>query len=188
MCHIPSRKCPRTDSITKISQLYEVLSGERLFDPSFQTEELGLTMEESHLIQIIELFGAFPLDLLNAGRYSSRWFSESGMLMSLRHTLQLTILILIRRTAKIGDELLSSVPRSAFEISVRRRGCCSYDCFPHSATSNSPTRSQKSSRFNQPSLDYILKDLPGHICRTQQPERGPLPIFMMNIIQVHEYM
>jgi serine/threonine-protein kinase SRPK3 len=59
-----------------------LLSGERLFDPSFQTEELGLSMEESHLIQIIELFGTFPLDLLNAGEYSSKWFSESGMLIS----------------------------------------------------------------------------------------------------------
>jgi hypothetical protein len=59
-------------------QLYELLSGERLFDPSFQTEELGLTTEESHLIQIIELFGEFPIDLLRAGEYSSRWFTDSG--------------------------------------------------------------------------------------------------------------
>jgi hypothetical protein len=59
-------------------QLYELLLGERLFDPSFQTEELGLSTEESHLIQILELFGGFPLDLLRAGEYSPRWFTDSG--------------------------------------------------------------------------------------------------------------
>ena len=59
-------------------QLYELLSGERLFDPFFQTEELGLSIEESHLIQIIEIFGEFPRQLLAAGEYSSRWFAESG--------------------------------------------------------------------------------------------------------------
>jgi serine/threonine protein kinase len=66
-------------------QLYELLSGERLFDPSFQTEELGLSIEESHLIQIIELFGEFPLNLLGAGEYSSRWFTESGTYISRSH-------------------------------------------------------------------------------------------------------
>jgi len=64
--------------ITLNTQLYEILTGERLFDPSFQTEELGLSIEESHLIQMIELFGGFPLDLLRVGEYSSRWFTEFG--------------------------------------------------------------------------------------------------------------
>ena len=62
-------------------QLYELLSGERLFDPFFQTEELGLSIEESHLIQMIELFGEFPRQLLATGEYSSRWFTESGTLI-----------------------------------------------------------------------------------------------------------
>jgi serine/threonine-protein kinase SRPK3 len=62
-------------------QLYELLSGEPLFDPFFQTEELGLSIEESHIIQIIEIFGDFPRELLAAGEYSSRWFTESGTLI-----------------------------------------------------------------------------------------------------------
>lgn len=62
------------------SILYELLSGKRLFDPFFLTEELGLSMEESHLIQIIEIFGEFPRQLLAAVDHSSRWFTESGTL------------------------------------------------------------------------------------------------------------
>ncbi|KAG7091548.1 hypothetical protein E1B28_010577 [Marasmius oreades] len=60
--------------------LYELLTGESLFDPFFQTVELGLAPEESHLIQIIELVGDLPLDLLRAGKYTRKWFDEDGSL------------------------------------------------------------------------------------------------------------
>lgn len=61
-----------------ILQLFELLAGESLFDPYFQTHELGLSSDESHLIQIIELLGAFPADVLRVGEYSERWFKEDG--------------------------------------------------------------------------------------------------------------
>ena len=59
-------------------QLFELLTGEALFDPQFQTVELGLSSDESHLIQIIELFGTFPLNMVLSGRYSQRWFTQEG--------------------------------------------------------------------------------------------------------------
>ncbi|KAF5372690.1 hypothetical protein D9615_009877 [Tricholomella constricta] len=58
--------------------IYELLAGERLFDPEFQTLDLGLTPEESHLIQMIEILGPFPLDMLNACPDAHLWFTESG--------------------------------------------------------------------------------------------------------------
>lgn len=63
---------------TKFPQLYELLAGDSLFDPYFQTHELGLSSDESHLIQIIELLGAFPADVLRVGEYSERWFKKDG--------------------------------------------------------------------------------------------------------------
>ncbi|KAF9464001.1 kinase-like domain-containing protein [Collybia nuda] len=60
--------------------LYELLTGESLFDPYFQTHDLGLSPDESHLIQIIELLGELPQDVLSAGEYSERWFNQDGTL------------------------------------------------------------------------------------------------------------
>ncbi|KAL0567766.1 hypothetical protein V5O48_014225 [Marasmius crinis-equi] len=60
--------------------LYELLTGDSLFDPFFQTVELGLAPEESHLIQIIEMVGELPLDLLESGKYAKKWFNEDGTL------------------------------------------------------------------------------------------------------------
>ena len=59
-------------------QLFELLTGDALFDPIFQTSELHITNEESHLIQMIELFGDMPHDLVHVGTYSSRWFTTEG--------------------------------------------------------------------------------------------------------------
>ncbi|KAK0228272.1 kinase-like domain-containing protein [Armillaria fumosa] len=65
--------------------IYELLMGEPLFDPSFQTVECGLSTDESHLIQIIEMlsvdgFFGFPKDLVRRGRDSERWFKADGTL------------------------------------------------------------------------------------------------------------
>ena len=61
-------------------QLYELLTGDSLFDPSFQTMELGLAPEESHLIQIIEMVGELPLDLIKSGKHAKKWFNDDGTL------------------------------------------------------------------------------------------------------------
>lgn len=63
--------------------IYELLMGEPLFDPSFQTVECGLSTDESHLIQMIEMlpvdgFLGFPEDLVRRGRDSERWFKADG--------------------------------------------------------------------------------------------------------------
>jgi len=58
--------------------LLELLTGDALFDPTFQTSELDITKEESHLIQMIELFGEIPHDLIQGGKYSHRWFTAQG--------------------------------------------------------------------------------------------------------------
>ncbi|KAK0197408.1 kinase-like domain-containing protein [Armillaria mellea] len=65
--------------------IYELLMGEPLFDPSFQTVECGLSTDESHLIQMIEMlhvdgFLGFPEDLIRRGRDSERWFTADGTL------------------------------------------------------------------------------------------------------------
>lgn len=90
--------------------LYQLLSGECLFDPSFQTEELGLSLEESHLIQIIELLGEFPLDVLVSGEYSSRWFTESGQLRLETNYYPETLEALLRSRIDSGD----AIPTTAF--------------------------------------------------------------------------
>lgn len=65
--------------VNDVPQFYELITGESLFDPVFQTVELGLTPEESHLIQIIELLGQFPRDTVKAGKNGRKWFQEDGM-------------------------------------------------------------------------------------------------------------
>lgn len=59
-------------------QLFELLTGESLFDPAFQTDELDISEVESHLIQMIELLGDVPATLIHAGNSSRRWFTEDG--------------------------------------------------------------------------------------------------------------
>ncbi|KAJ3893856.1 kinase-like domain-containing protein [Lentinula edodes] len=58
--------------------LYELIAGESLIDPFFQTIELGLTPEESHLIQIIEICGEFPRDVAKSGTNGCKWFHDDG--------------------------------------------------------------------------------------------------------------
>ncbi|KIM36903.1 hypothetical protein M413DRAFT_424015 [Hebeloma cylindrosporum] len=60
--------------------IFELLTSEALFDPAFQTVELGITPEESHLIQMIEVFGELPLDVIRMGKLSDQWFTRDGAL------------------------------------------------------------------------------------------------------------
>ncbi|KAG5650858.1 hypothetical protein H0H81_010738 [Sphagnurus paluster] len=68
----------RADMWTLGCLLYELLAGEQLFDPEFQTFDLRLTVEESHLIQMVEVFGPFQQDMLNACPNAGQWFTEHG--------------------------------------------------------------------------------------------------------------
>lgn len=63
---------------SRISQVFELLTGDALFDRAFQTVELGITPEESHLIQMIEIFGKISPDIIRAGKFSDQWFTKDG--------------------------------------------------------------------------------------------------------------
>lgn len=58
------------------------MTGEPLFDPIFQTAELEISEEESHIIQMIELLGEMPKDLISRGNLSGKWFTEDGKISS----------------------------------------------------------------------------------------------------------
>ncbi|KAF9046970.1 kinase-like protein, partial [Hymenopellis radicata] len=58
--------------------IYLLLTGELLFDPGFQCADLGLTPDESHIIQMIEMLGDFPEDLVRRGSESKKWFHSDG--------------------------------------------------------------------------------------------------------------
>ncbi|KAJ7571936.1 kinase-like domain-containing protein [Mycena floridula] len=109
--------------------LYELLTGESLFDPFFQTVELGLAPEESHIIQIIEMLGDFPVELIASGKNSRRWFAQDGTLrldttyypVTLEKMLKMHIDHLeVAETADFLGKLLCLLPRergSARELS-----------------------------------------------------------------------
>lgn len=62
--------------LTRLRQLFELLTGEYLFDPQAQG---GLfTKDDDHMAQIIELLGDFPLECKMGGKYSRDLFDQSG--------------------------------------------------------------------------------------------------------------
>mmetsp|Transcript_23026 Transcript_23026/g.74079 ORF Transcript_23026/g.74079 Transcript_23026/m.74079 type:complete len:563 (-) Transcript_23026:340-2028(-) len=54
--------------------VFELLTGETLFDPQSPSPGEAFTKDESHLAQAIELLGDVPLDLINRGRHAQHWF------------------------------------------------------------------------------------------------------------------
>jgi len=59
-----------------------LLTGESLFDPIFQTAELNVSEEGPHLVQMIELLGEMPKDLISTGNSSEKWFTKDGKTIS----------------------------------------------------------------------------------------------------------
>ncbi|KAF8953644.1 kinase-like domain-containing protein [Flammula alnicola] len=85
--------------------LFELLTGEALFDPEFQTLELNISRKESHLIQMIELFGEMPAELVKPGKLSGQWFTEDGALRIDTTYYPITLGSVLERHLEKGDVL-----------------------------------------------------------------------------------
>ena len=60
---------------THAGLVFELLSGETLFDPQSPRAGERFSKDESHLAQAVELLGALPQDLAKRGARSAKWFS-----------------------------------------------------------------------------------------------------------------
>ena len=54
--------------------VFELLTGETLFDPQSPSPGEMFSKDESHLAQAVELLGNIPVDLINRGRHAQDWF------------------------------------------------------------------------------------------------------------------
>lgn len=59
-----------------ITQAFELLTAEYLFDPQGQGELF--TKDDDHMAQIIELVGDFPLEVKMGGKFSRELFDHTG--------------------------------------------------------------------------------------------------------------
>lgn len=73
------------DSILTILKVFELITGDYLFDPQSGTK---YGKDDDHIAQIIELLGPFPKSLCLSGKWSQEIFSRKGELRNihrLRH-------------------------------------------------------------------------------------------------------
>lgn len=71
--------------LTHILQVFELITGDYLFDPQSGTK---YGKDDDHIAQIIELLGAFPKSLCLSGKWSQEIFNRKGELRNihrLRH-------------------------------------------------------------------------------------------------------
>eukprot|EP00833_Pecoramyces_ruminatium_P010993 jgi/Orpsp1_1/1185025/evm.model.c7180000092018.1 len=76
---------PNTDMWSVGCMVFELLTGDYLFDPQPGTR---YTKDDDHIAQIIELLGRFPRYLALSGKYSSEIFNRQGELRNI-HKLRL---------------------------------------------------------------------------------------------------
>ncbi len=60
------------------AEIFELLQGHLMFNPT-ANEKGGWTAVDSHLAQMMDLFGPVPLEMLRKGIHSSRYFDEDGI-------------------------------------------------------------------------------------------------------------
>jgi hypothetical protein len=60
-------------------QVFELLTGEYLFDPK---ESRTYRKDEDHVAQMIELLGDFPQSFIRSGMYSNDIFNNRGMFLT----------------------------------------------------------------------------------------------------------
>ena len=58
--------------------MYEFARGAVLFDPTWKNEETGMNTVETHLAQMVAVFGPFPQSFLATGRRVTDYFDETG--------------------------------------------------------------------------------------------------------------
>lgn len=78
-------KLIRCSGINLTEQVFELITGDYLFDPQSGTR---YGKDDDHIAQIIELLGAFPKSLCLSGRWSQEIFNRKGELRNihrLRH-------------------------------------------------------------------------------------------------------
>ncbi|KAM6497980.1 Protein kinase-like domain containing protein [Amanita muscaria] len=72
----------RVDMWSVACLVFELLTGEYLFDPQGQGELF--TKDDDHMAQIIELLGDFPAEVKMSGKYSREIFDHTGALRYIR--------------------------------------------------------------------------------------------------------
>ncbi|KIL70979.1 hypothetical protein M378DRAFT_183521 [Amanita muscaria Koide BX008] len=72
----------RVDMWSVACLVFELLTGEYLFDPQGQGELF--TKDDDHMAQIIELVGDFPVEVKMGGKYSREIFDHTGALRYIR--------------------------------------------------------------------------------------------------------
>ena len=58
--------------------MYEFARGAVLFDPTWKNEETGMDPVETHLAQMVAVFGPFPQSFLTTGRKARDYFDDMG--------------------------------------------------------------------------------------------------------------
>lgn len=52
--------------------------GKPLINPWWKLEERKISAPESHILQIIEMFGEIPKDMQESGKFAERYFDDAG--------------------------------------------------------------------------------------------------------------
>lgn len=84
-CMVSPSNSPSVVVISNVAQVFELITGDYLFDPQSGTK---YGKDDDHIAQIIELLGTFPKSLCIAGKWSQEIFNRKGELRNihrLRH-------------------------------------------------------------------------------------------------------
>merc|ERR1712039_989931 len=65
--------------------IFELVTGDLLFDPKADSKRNGYSCEENHLALIIELIGPLPKSLQRSGKFVKELFHKNGHLRHISH-------------------------------------------------------------------------------------------------------
>lgn len=85
----------------KIGQVFELITGDYLFDPQ-QGTKYG--KDDDHIAQIIELCGTFPRHLCMAGKWSIEIFNRKGELRNIHRLRHWALPAVLKEKYHFGDE------------------------------------------------------------------------------------